>query len=67
MLCNAIQICVALRKRQLQFYTVTEDRFIHLRDVHLPEPAVELVCKTRFIFYALYYRFIFSNDIIKFS
>ncbi|XP_046549254.1 transforming growth factor-beta receptor-associated protein 1-like [Haliotis rubra] len=36
----SIEICVALKKKQLQLYTVTEDRMIHLRDIALSEPAV---------------------------
>lgn len=49
----SVEICVALRKKQLQFYTVTEDKFIHLRDVSLSEPAVELDLDSPFVCVAM--------------
>ncbi|XP_062566210.1 transforming growth factor-beta receptor-associated protein 1-like [Saccostrea cucullata] len=49
----SVEICVALRKKQLQFYTVTEDRFIHLRDVSLSEPAVDLSIDSPFVCVAM--------------
>ena len=41
------QICVALKKKQLQLYSVTEDRLNHIRDVSISEPAVALVSKSQ--------------------
>ncbi len=39
----SLQICVALKKKQIQLYTVTEDRMIHLRDLNLSEHGVAVV------------------------
>ncbi|KAK7098537.1 transforming growth factor-beta receptor-associated protein 1-like [Littorina saxatilis] len=36
----SVEICVALKKKTVQLYTVTEDRLMHLRDLHIPDPAV---------------------------
>ncbi|GFR68319.1 transforming growth factor-beta receptor-associated protein 1 [Elysia marginata] len=36
----SVEICVALKRKTVQLYTVTEDRMMHLRDVTLPEQAV---------------------------
>ncbi|RUS87528.1 hypothetical protein EGW08_004704, partial [Elysia chlorotica] len=36
----SVEICVALKRKTVQLYTVTEDRMMHLRDVALPEQAV---------------------------
>ncbi|CAL1541537.1 unnamed protein product [Lymnaea stagnalis] len=38
----SVEICVALKKKIIQLYTVTEDRLIHLRDVSVPEQALTL-------------------------
>ncbi|BFZ03908.1 hypothetical protein BsWGS_06948 [Bradybaena similaris] len=36
----SVEICVALKRKMIQLYTVTEDRLMHLRDVSLPEQAL---------------------------
>ncbi|GFO22479.1 transforming growth factor-beta receptor-associated protein 1 [Plakobranchus ocellatus] len=36
----SVEICVALKRKSIQLYTVTEDRMMHLRDVTIPEQAV---------------------------
>lgn len=37
------QVCAAKRK-QLQFYTITESKVTHQGDISLPEPPVTMVC-----------------------
>ncbi|KAK3103798.1 hypothetical protein FSP39_021971 [Pinctada imbricata] len=49
----SVEICVALRKKQLQLYSVTEDRLAHIRDVHISEPAIALSLDSTFICAAL--------------
>lgn len=36
----SVEICVALKKKTIQLYTVTEDRLMHLRDLSVSDPAV---------------------------
>ncbi|KAK6191375.1 hypothetical protein SNE40_003084 [Patella caerulea] len=36
----SVEVCVALKKKQLQIYTITEDRIVHVKDLPLPEPAI---------------------------
>ncbi|GAB1609663.1 transforming growth factor-beta receptor-associated protein 1-like [Argonauta hians] len=38
----SVEICVSLKKKQVQLYTVTEDRIIHAKDVSLPDQVVTL-------------------------
>ncbi|XP_055901147.1 transforming growth factor-beta receptor-associated protein 1-like [Biomphalaria glabrata] len=38
----SVEICVALKKKVIQLYTVTEDRLIHLRDVNVPDLPLSL-------------------------
>ncbi|ESP04691.1 hypothetical protein LOTGIDRAFT_135703 [Lottia gigantea] len=35
----SIEICVALKKKQLQVFTILEDKIIHNKDLSIPEPA----------------------------
>ncbi|KAJ8299668.1 hypothetical protein KUTeg_023728 [Tegillarca granosa] len=49
----SVEICVALKKKQLQFYTVTEDRLVHIRDISVSEPAVALGLDGSFVCVAL--------------
>ncbi|KAH3886109.1 transforming growth factor-beta receptor-associated protein 1-like [Dreissena polymorpha] len=34
-----VEVCVALKKKQVALYTITEDRINHVKDMSLPEPA----------------------------
>lgn len=45
----SVEICVALKKKQLQYYTATEDKLIHVKDISLSEPAVSLGVDGSFI------------------
>ncbi|XP_013380315.1 transforming growth factor-beta receptor-associated protein 1 [Lingula anatina] len=38
----SIQICVALKKKVVQLYTVTEDRMNHEKDVSISDPALNI-------------------------
>lgn len=38
----SVEVCVALKKKQIQMYTVTEDRMIHMKDINLIDQAVTL-------------------------
>ncbi|XP_064600183.1 transforming growth factor-beta receptor-associated protein 1-like [Liolophura sinensis] len=49
----SVEVCVALKKRQIQLYTVTEDKIIHTRDISLPEPALILSMDGVFVCAAL--------------
>ncbi|KAL5007714.1 hypothetical protein ScPMuIL_016520 [Solemya velum] len=49
----SVEICVALKKKQLQLYTVTEDRMIHVRDFSIPEVALSLTLDGAFVCVAL--------------
>ncbi|XP_060603083.1 transforming growth factor-beta receptor-associated protein 1-like [Ruditapes philippinarum] len=35
----SVEVCVALKKKQLQLYNITDDRMIHVKDISLSEPA----------------------------
>ncbi|CAE1177010.1 VPS3 [Acanthosepion pharaonis] len=39
---SGAKVCVALKKKQIQMYTVTEDRMIHMKDINLIDQAVTL-------------------------
>lgn len=38
----SVEVCVALKKKQIQMYTVTEDRMIHMKDISLVDQAITL-------------------------
>ncbi|XP_053384249.1 transforming growth factor-beta receptor-associated protein 1-like [Mercenaria mercenaria] len=35
----SVEVCVALKKKQLQLYNITDDKMIHVKDISLSEPA----------------------------
>lgn len=39
----SVEVCVALKKRQIQLYNITDDRMIHVKDISLSEPANVIV------------------------
>ena len=42
----SVEVCVALKKKTIQLYTITEDRIMHTKDMSIPEPAVAVVSST---------------------
>ncbi|KAL3842523.1 hypothetical protein ACJMK2_020527 [Sinanodonta woodiana] len=49
----SVEVCVALKKKQIQVYTITEDRIIHVKDVSIPEQANQIGIDGHFICAAL--------------
>ncbi|CAH1787440.1 unnamed protein product [Owenia fusiformis] len=49
----SVEICVALRKKLLQIYTVTEDRLNHVKDVATQDPPVTMSMDGTFVCAAL--------------
>ena len=41
----SVEVCVALKKKTIQLYTITEDRILHTKDMSIPEPALAVVSK----------------------
>ena len=39
----SVEVCVALKKKQLQLYNITDDKMIHVKDISLSEPASVIV------------------------
>lgn len=35
----SVEVCVALRKKQVALYNITDDRMVHIKDISLPEQA----------------------------
>ncbi|XP_005106604.1 transforming growth factor-beta receptor-associated protein 1 [Aplysia californica] len=49
----SVEICVALKRKLIQLYTVTEDRLMHLRDISLPDQALAVGVDGKFVCAAL--------------
>ena len=45
----SVELCVASKKKQIQLYTATEDRLIHVKDISLAEPAVSISLDGSFV------------------
>ena len=39
----SVEVCVALKKKTIQLYTITEDRIMHTKDMSVPESALAVV------------------------
>ena len=39
----SVEVCVALKKKTIQLYTITEDRIQHTKDMSVPESALVVV------------------------
>ena len=39
----SVEVCVALKKKTIQLYTITEDRIMHTKDMSVPESALTVV------------------------
>ena len=39
----SVEVCVALKKKTIQMYTITEDRILHSKDMSVAEPALVVV------------------------
>ncbi|CAG2204159.1 TGFBRAP1 [Mytilus edulis] len=57
----SIEICVALKKKQIQVYTVTEDKLVHVKDVHISEPAISVGVDGSFVCAALLSQYCMIN------
>ncbi|XP_076353526.1 transforming growth factor-beta receptor-associated protein 1-like [Tachypleus tridentatus] len=61
-----IELCVA-RKRQLQLYSLTEDKLSHIKDVTLPETALTIAMDGQYVCAALSSQYVIADCWNSFS
>lgn len=57
----SVEICIALKKKQIQIYTATEDKLIHVKDVHISEPAITVGVDGTFVCAAMMSQYCMIN------
>lgn len=45
---------MALRKKQVALYTITDDKMVHMKDMYVQEPATVVVCCYVAIYFCTY-------------